>query len=82
MNTITATFLIWCEDWKGIPAAVTNFFYQSGLNNLICQQYTDVTRNQYCMRLKLDHQGVKAHLESRIIEHENRTVVFSGASGM
>ena len=27
-------------------------------------------------------RAVKAHLESRIIEHENRTVVFSGASGM
>ena len=58
MNTITATFLIRCQDRKGILAAITNFFYKSGLNILICQQYTDVTRNQYYMRLKLDLQGL------------------------
>ena len=58
MDTITATFLIRCQDRKGILAAITNFFYKSGLNILICQQYTDVTRNQYYMRLKLDLNGL------------------------
>ena len=36
MENITATFLIRCEDKKGILAAITNFFYQSGLNILNC----------------------------------------------
>lgn len=56
-------------DAKGLVAAITNFFYEKGLNILNCQQYTDTMTGQYFMRLKLDLADLpcsKKELESRL----------------
>ena len=56
-------------DAKGLVAAITNFFYEKGLNILNCQQYTDTMTGQYFMRLKLDLTDLpcsKKELESRL----------------
>ncbi|TAK57548.1 MAG: formyltetrahydrofolate deformylase [Bacteroidetes bacterium] len=52
MNSII--FLIDCPDRKGLVSSISTFFYELGFNIIHCQQYTDVQRNQYFMRLKLD----------------------------
>ncbi len=70
----TATFLIRCPDRKGLVSGITNFFFESGLNILNCQQYTDTERNQYYMRLKLDLTGLPCSKK----ELENRLSVFGG----
>ncbi len=57
MNSII--FLIDCPDRKGLVANISTFFYERGFNILHCQQYTDVERNQYFMRLKLDMNSLK-----------------------
>ena len=57
MNTII--FLIDCPDRKGLVSSISTFFYERGFNILHCQQYTDVLRNQYFMRLKLDMATLK-----------------------
>ncbi len=57
MNSII--FLIDCPDRKGLVSSISTFFYERGFNILHCQQYTDVLRNQYFMRLKLDMATLK-----------------------
>jgi formyltetrahydrofolate deformylase len=47
-------FLIECPDRKGLVSHISTFFYQRGFNILQCQQYTDIGRNHYFMRIKLD----------------------------
>jgi formyltetrahydrofolate deformylase len=52
-------FLIQCGDAKGLLAKITGYFYQTGFNILHCQQHTDVIRNRYFMRIKLDMNDLK-----------------------
>ena len=47
-------FLIQCPDQTGLVSRISTFFYEKGFNILHCQQYTDIAKNQYFMRLKLD----------------------------
>ena len=54
MSDLNAVFKIRCMDAKGLVAAITNFFYEKGLNILNCQQYTDTMTGQYFMRLKME----------------------------
>ena len=39
MENTNAIFLIRCMDRKGLVAGITNFFYETGLNIVNCQQY-------------------------------------------
>ncbi|PIB34515.1 formyltetrahydrofolate deformylase [Reichenbachiella sp. 5M10] len=54
MSENRITFLIQCEDSKGIIAKVTTFFYDEGFNILTCQQFTDNIEDAYFMRVSLD----------------------------
>jgi formyltetrahydrofolate deformylase len=47
-------FLIQCPDQKGLVSRISTFFFERGFNILHCQQHTDVQKNLYFMRLKLD----------------------------
>ncbi len=49
-----AVFLVQSPDRKGLLAEISTFFYSQGFNVLQCQQYTDLRRNQYFMRIRLD----------------------------
>lgn len=54
MSEHKITFLIQCDDSKGIIAKVTTFFFEEGFNILSCQQFTDTVQNAYFMRVSLD----------------------------
>ncbi len=54
MSENRITFLIQCQDSKGIIARVTSFFYEEGFNILTCQQFTDNIQDAYFMRISLD----------------------------
>lgn len=54
MSDHKITFLIQCDDSKGIIAKVTTFFYEEGFNILSCQQFTDTIQDAYFMRVSLD----------------------------
>ena len=76
MSDSNAVFKIRCMDAKGLVAAITNFFYETGLNILNCQQYTDTMTGQYFMRLKLDLTDLpcsKKELERRLVKRGNNT---------
>lgn len=52
-------FLINGPDQKGLVSSISNFFYQKGFNILDCQQFVDVSEDQYFMRIKLDMSDLK-----------------------
>lgn len=71
MENTNAIFLIRCMDRKGLVAGITNFFYETGLNIVNCQQYTDIMSGQYFMRLKLeltDLSVARSELEASLTE--------------
>lgn len=55
---LSMCYLIQCPDRKGLLSNITSFFYKAGLNILHCQQHTDVSLDQYFMRIKLDLSGL------------------------
>ncbi len=55
----TISFLIQCEDKKGIMQKCVNFFTDKDFNILHCQQHTDGYENMYFMRLELDLSDLK-----------------------
>ncbi len=68
MNKQTITFLIKCNDQKGLVAEITNFFYKEGFNILSCQQHVNKLENKYFMRIHLQAEGVllsNSELESK-----------------
>ncbi|UXP31214.1 formyltetrahydrofolate deformylase [Reichenbachiella agarivorans] len=68
MSDNRITFLIQCEDSKGIIAKVTTFFYDEGFNILTCQQFTDNIEDAYFMRVSLDAKDLvmsRTELEER-----------------
>ncbi|MGL1889750.1 MAG: formyltetrahydrofolate deformylase [Reichenbachiella sp.] len=68
MSDKKITFLIQCDDSKGIIAKVTSFFYGEGFNILSCQQFTDTIQDAYFMRVNLDASGLsysREELKSR-----------------
>lgn len=58
MNKQTITFLIKCNDRKGLVAEITNFFYKEGFNILSCQQHVNKFENKYFMRIHLQAEGL------------------------
>ena len=68
MKEQTVTFLIKCDDKKGLVAEITSFFYGLGFNILSCQQYVNGLENKYFMRVHLHSDGTdisKEVLESK-----------------
>lgn len=59
MNNQTITFLIKCEDRKGLVAKITGFFYNEGFNILSCQQHVNKLENKYFMRIHLQADSVE-----------------------
>ena len=59
MSENRITFLIQCDDSKGIIARVTSFFYEEGFNILTCQQFTDNIQDAYFMRVSLDGSDLR-----------------------
>ncbi|HBK70657.1 MAG TPA: formyltetrahydrofolate deformylase [Flavobacteriaceae bacterium] len=57
MTSQKVTFLIKCEDQKGLVVKITSFFYDKGFNILSCQQYVNSNQNKYYMRICLDPKG-------------------------
>ncbi len=56
----TVTFLIQCEDRKGLVCEITSFFFRKGFNIVHCQQHSDSRINRYFMRIKLDMDGIQS----------------------
>lgn len=68
-ETKTISFLIQCEDKKGILQKCVNFFTNKDFNILHCQQHTDSYENMYFMRMELDLADLKTsrkELESEV----------------
>ncbi len=58
MKKQTITFLIKCDDQKGLVAQITNFFFKEGFNILSCQQHVNKLENKYFMRIHLQADEV------------------------
>ena len=54
MKPQIVTFLIKCDDQKGIVAKLTHFFYQEGFNIVSSQQYTNSIENRFFMRIRVE----------------------------
>ena len=71
MKSQVVTFLIKCQDQKGLVAKITNFFYEKGFNILSCQQYVNSIEDTYFMRVRLNADGTnisKNELENSFLE--------------
>jgi formyltetrahydrofolate deformylase len=71
MKSQIVTFLIKCQDQKGLVAKITSFFYEKGFNILSCQQYVNVIEDTYFMRIRLNADGTnisKTYLEENFLE--------------
>ncbi|MFK7755564.1 MAG: formyltetrahydrofolate deformylase [Flavobacteriales bacterium] len=57
MENQIITFLIKCDDQKGIIAKLTQFFYQEGFNIISSQQYSNTLEHRFFMRIRVtsDH---------------------------
>lgn len=53
-NDETISFLIQCEDKKGVMQKCVSFFTDNFFNIVHCQQHTDSYENMYFMRIELD----------------------------
>lgn len=58
MDNQSITFLIKCNDRKGLVAEITSFFYKEGFNILSCQQHVNKLENKYFMRIHLHAEDV------------------------
>lgn len=58
-ETKTISFLIQCEDKKGIMKKCVNYFTDKDFNILHCQQHTDSYENMYFMRMEIDLADLK-----------------------
>lgn len=58
-ETKTISFLIQCQDKKGIMQKCVNFFTDRDFNILHCQQHTDSYENMYFMRMEVDMSDLK-----------------------
>ncbi len=58
-ETKTISFLIQCEDRKGIMKKCVNYFTDKDFNILHCQQHTDSYENMYFMRMEIDLADLK-----------------------
>jgi formyltetrahydrofolate deformylase len=71
MKSQIVTFLIKCQDQKGLVAKITSFFYEKGFNILSCQQYVNLIEDTYFMRIRLNADGTnisKTYLEESFLE--------------
>ncbi len=64
----TISFLIQCEDKKGIMQKCVNFFTDRDFNILHCQQHTDSYENMYFMRMEVDMSDLKT--SRKVLENE------------
>ena len=70
MNNQSITFLIKCDDRKGLVAEITSFFYKEGFNILSCQQHVNRLEEKYFMRIHL-------HAESLKLSNEELEIKFA-----
>ncbi|MCY1151348.1 MAG: formyltetrahydrofolate deformylase [Sphaerochaetaceae bacterium] len=77
-ETKTISFLIQCEDKKGIMQKCVNFFTDKDFNIVHCQQHTDSYENMYFMRLELDLSDLKTSRK----ELENEFSIFANENNL